>query len=286
MYRAILTEIFVNFDMPIIRLKIDLKKSEILEMKSLRYTLPFFAFSLLLLTWDLFSRYSGWSRNVFPAVTDVVSGMVELTLNGDIMRHAVASLFRVTSGFYLSILFGIPLGVAIGQSKIGQIFLNPLIQFLRPISPLAWIPLSMLWFGIGDKPAIFLIFLAGFFPLVVSTMVAVASIDPIYFLVAANFNLTQYEVTTKVVIPAMLPSVFTALRITIGIAWVVVVAAEMIAVKSGLGYLIIDSRNALRMDYVVDGMIVIGFIGLSLDFIMKRLGHIESLAWNWVGQES
>lgn len=279
--------VFADFDMPLNRLKIDIKKSnDVLKMKSLRYTLPLFAFLLLFLTWDLLSRYSGWSRNVFPSITDVVAGMAELVASGDILRHSAASLFRVTCGFYLSIIFGIPLGVILGRSKIGQIFLNPVIQFLRPISPLAWIPLAMLWFGIGDKPAVFLIFLAGFFPLTVSTMAAVTSINSIYFLVAANFNLNQYEIATKIIIPAMLPNVFTALRITIGISWVVVVAAEMIAVKSGLGYLIIDSRNALRMDYVVDGMIVIGLIGLSLDFIMKRLGRIESLAWSQEMQES
>ncbi len=125
----------------------------------------------------------------------------------------------------------------------------------------------MLWFGIGDKPAVFLIFLASFFPLAVSTTVAVQSISPIHFHVAANFNFSRYEVITQIVIPGMLPSVLTALRITVTIAWLVVVAAEMIAVKSGLGYLILDSRNALRMDYVMNGMIVIGIIGLLLDHI-------------------
>lgn len=267
--------------MPIIRLKTDLKLSyKKMKMKSLRFSLPLLAFSLILLGWDLAGRYGGWSSHVFPGIGELVVGMLELAADGTLIRHSVASLFRVTAGFYLAIIFGIPLGMILGRWKAGQLFLNPVIQFLRPISPLAWIPLSMLWFGIGDKPAVFLIFLAAFFPLVVSTMVAVASINPIYFLVAANFDLNQYEITRKVIIPAMLPSVLTALRITIGIAWVVVVAAEMIAVKSGLGYLIIDSRNALRMDYVVAGMIVIGLIGLALDYIMKNLGEMKSMAWH------
>jgi len=157
-----------------------------------------------------------------------------------------------------------------------------MIQFLRPISPLAWIPLAILWFGIGDPPAIFLIFLSSFFPLVVSTTIAVNRINPIYFQVAANFNLTRYEVITKVVIPAIVPSVVTALRLTVTIAWLVVVAAEMIAVQSGLGYLILDARNALRMDYVMNGMIVIGLIGLTLDGIMRQMGRIESASWGLV----
>ena len=142
----------------------------------------------------------------------------------------------------------------------------------------------MLWFGLGDKPAIFMIFLSSFFPLVVSTTIAVGSINPVYFQVASNFGFSQYEVVTKIVVPAIVPSIVSALRLTITIAWLVVVAAEMIAVQSGLGYLILDSRNALRMDYVMDGMIVIGIIGLFLDYIMKRLGKIESTFWGTLGR--
>jgi NitT/TauT family transport system permease protein len=122
-------------------------------------------------------------------------------------------------------------------------------------------------------------FFSQFFPDGVSTAVAVESIRPTFFQVAANFNFSRYEVLTKIVIPAITPQVITALRMTIAIAWLVVVAAEMIAVQSGLGYLILDSRNALRMDYVMVGMIAIGIIGLLLDFIMRELGNIESTAW-------
>ena len=150
-----------------------------------------------------------------------------------------------------------------------------MVQFLRPISPLAWIPLAMLWFGIGDNPAIFLIFLSSFFSLIVATAISVRTINPIYFQVAANFNFSRKETITKVVIPAITPDVVTALRLTITVAWLVVVAAEMIAVQSGLGYLILDSRNALRMDYVMVGMIVIGLIGLFLDQIMQKLSKQE-----------
>jgi NitT/TauT family transport system permease protein len=254
-------------------------------MKSIQqpFLFPLVTFSVTLMLWELLARHSGWSEQVFPGPVKVFVSMCELICNGAMLRHAVASLFRVTAGFYLAILFGIPLGIVLGRWRTAQQFLNPLIQFLRPISPLAWIPLSMLWFGIGDKPAVFLIFLASFFPLAVSTTAAVQSINPVYFHVAANFNFSRYEVVTKIIIPGMLPSVLTALRITVTIAWLVVVAAEMIAVKSGLGYLILDSRNALRMDYVMDGMIVIGAIGLLLDYVMTRLNRIDSIAWASVG---
>lgn len=206
----------------------------------------------------------------------MLNSMVELFLNGSLLKHTVASLFRVTAGFYLATLLGIPLGIILGRIQIAGLFLNPIISFLRPISPLAWIPLAMLWFGIGDQPAVFLIFLSSFFPITVATTIAVRSINPTYFHVATNFNFSRYEVISKIIIPAITPAVVTALRLTMTIAWLVVVAAEMIAVQSGLGYLILDSRNGLRMDYVMDGMIVIGIIGLLLDFIMHRLAAMSS----------
>ncbi|MBI5249151.1 MAG: ABC transporter permease, partial [Desulfomonile tiedjei] len=205
--------------------------------------------------------------------------MWELIVDGTLIKHSVASLFRVTVGFYLAVCLGVPLGIVIGWWKTGQVIFNSFIQFLRPISPLAWIPLAMLWFGIGDKPAIFLIFLSSFFPLLVSTINAVNHINSLYFQVAANFNFSKLETISLVIFPAILPAAMPALRISLGIAWLVVVAAEMIAVKSGLGYLILDSRNALRMDYVMDAMIAIGVIGICLDRIMVRLNKIESVSW-------
>ena len=237
------------------------------------------AFLVILVMWDALARFSGWSDHVFPDPITVVISLGELIRNGTLLCHTVASLYRVTAGFYLAVVFGIPMGIMLGRLQTFQSLINPLVQFLKPISPLAWIPLAMLWFGFGDKPAIFLIFLSSFFPLVVSTTVAVGNINPTYFQVAANFNFSRWEIITKLIVPAIVPEVVTALRLSVTIAWLVVVAAEMIAVKSGLGYLILDSRNALRMDYVMDGMIVIGLIGLLLDTIVKRLGNIESAQW-------
>jgi NitT/TauT family transport system permease protein len=241
--------------------------------------LPFVTLFFVLLLWELVTRFSGWSGNVFPGPITVLTSMGELMANGTLLKNTVASLFRVSLGFSLAVILGVPIGIILGRLEITKILFNPLIQFLRPISPLAWIPLAMLWFGLGDPPAIFLIFLASFFPMVVSTSVAVETIKPTYFQVAANFNFSRLEILTKIVIPAITPEVITALRMTIAIAWLVVVAAEMIAVQSGLGYLILDARNALRMDYVMVAMIVIGVIGLLLDFIMRSLGNIESTAW-------
>jgi len=232
--------------------------------------------------WELTALTSGWSVSQFPTPGAAAIGMWELIADGTLFKHAVASLFRVTLGFYLAVLVGIPTGMLLGWSKNGQGMFSPLIQFLRPISPLAWIPLAMLWFGIGDKPAVFLIFLSSYFPLLVSTITAVNHINSLYFQVAANFDFTRLETLTKIIFPAILPAIVPALRISLGIAWLVVVAAEMIAVKSGLGYLILDARNALRMDYVVDAMIAIGLIGICLDWIIRQLRNIKSISWGSV----
>lgn len=250
------------------------------EKKPYAHLIPFLGFFALVLVWDLLARFSGWSRQVFPGPVVVLVSMGELVTDGTLVRHLVASLFRVTAGFYLAALLGIPLGILLGMMKTARGLINPLIQFLRPISPLAWIPLAMLWLGIGDPPAIFLIFLSSFFPLVVSTMIAVDNINPTYFHVAANFNFSRLETVTRLVIPAIIPDVVTALRMTVTIAWLVVVAAEMIAVQSGLGFLILDSRNALRMDFVMDGMIVIGLVGLALDWLMRQLGAVDAVSWH------
>ena len=237
------------------------------------------SFSLLLIAWELVTRFGGWSPQVFPGPLPVFRSMGELIANGTLLDHSVASLYRVTVGFYLAAGLGIPLGILLGRFEGFRYIMDPLIQFLRPISPLAWIPLAMLWFGIGDQPAVFLIFLSSFFPLVVGTAISVRTIPEVYFQVAANFCFSRREVVSKIIVPAIVPDVVTSLRLTISIAWLVVVAAEMIAVQSGLGYLILDSRNALRMDYVMVGMIVIGIIGVLLDWVMVRMGRIESASW-------
>lgn len=240
---------------------------------------PVISVLILVGLWQGTVSLGGWSTQVLPAPSQVLTSGWELIQNGLLLKYTVASLYRVTVGFYLAMLLGIPLGIFIGRWQCLKPFINPIIQFLRPISPLAWIPLAMLWFGIGDKPAIFLIFLASFFPLVVATSIAVENINPVYFQVAANFKFSRYETLTHIIIPGIMPAVITALRLTVSIAWLVVVAAEMIAVQSGLGYLILDARNALRMDFVMVGMITIGAIGISLDALMRQLNGIESIAW-------
>ena len=254
----------------------------ILSVTSSPFFMAFVTFFSICLIWQFLVSSYEIKESVFPGPMVVFASFWQHILDGSLLQHTVASLYRVTVGFYLAAIIGIPLGIFIGRNLLARNILNPVIQFLRPISPLAWIPLAMLWFGIGDKPAIFLIFLSCFFTLVVATTIAVASINKVYFQVAANFNFSRADILFKVIVPAIVPDLVTALRLTVSIAWLVVVAAEMIAVQSGLGYLILDSRNALRMDSVMVGMIVIGIIGLVLDYIVKQLGKGEASVWKQI----
>ncbi len=156
------------------------------------------------------------------------------------------------------------------------------MQILRPISPIAWIPVAIIFFGVGDDAAIFLIFLGAFFPIVVACINGVANVPSVYRRAGRNFGLTPPQLLARVVFPAALPQILVGLRIALGIAWLVVVAAEMIAVDSGLGYLVIDSRNSgKRYDLVVAAMLMIGVIGLMLDVAFRRLEKLRSVRWGF-----
>lgn len=219
---------------------------------------------------------------VFPTPAQVVTGTLELVRDGTLFEHIGASLFRVGVGFGLAVLVAVPLGLWMGWVKGAYITLNPLFQMLRPISPIAWIPIAILWFGVGNVSPIFLIFLSSVFPMVVQTTVGVQTIPKRYLRAAANFGVSRRTLFRQVVIPAVLPQVIVGMRIGLGVAWLVVVAAEMIALRSGLGYLIMDSRNAgNRYDLVIAGMIIIGLIGLLLDGLMRLLEGLKMVRWHY-----
>jgi NitT/TauT family transport system permease protein len=180
-------------------------------------------------------------------------------------------------------LIAVPFGVLLGLWRRGELAVNPMLQLLRPISPLAWIPIAILWFGVGDLSAMFLIFLASVLPLTMTTVHAVHNIEGVHLAAGRNFGLTSRELVRSVIFPAILPQLIVGMRLTLGIAWLVVVAAEMIAVNSGLGFLIIDARNAgNRYDLVVAGMILIGAIGVGLDSLMRRLERLPGVRWGYV----
>ena len=220
---------------------------------------------------------------IFPTPLQVATGALELARDGSLWEHIGSSLFRVGAGFGLAMLVAIPIGLWMGWVSSAYATLNPIFQMLRPISPIAWIPLAILWFGVGDVSPIFLIFLSSVFPMMVQTTAGVHTIERRYLWAAANFGVSRFTLFSKVVIPAVLPQIIVGMRIGIGVAWLVVVAAEMIALRSGLGYLIMDSRNAgNRYDLVIAGMIIIGLIGLLLDGATRLLERLKIVRWRYV----
>lgn len=228
--------------------------------------------------WHFAVRWSG--SDIFPTPGQVVTGTLDLIRRGVLFKYVIASLFRVSVGYLLAVFVGIPLGLLMGWFGRARMAFNPAIQVLRPISPIAWIPVAILWFGVSDLAPIFLIFLASLFPITTAAMAAVQNIQLVYIRAARNFGIKGLDLFQKVVFPAALPQILTGLRLALGVAWLVVVAAEMIAVNSGLGYLIIDARNAgKRYDLVVAGMAMIGLIGLGLDWLIRRMETLDEVRW-------
>lgn len=245
-----------------------------------RWLWPILATALFLMFWRWSVIWTG--TKVFPSPGEVQRGLAELVQTGVLWHDIVDSLRRVAIGYFAALGLGIPLGLLFGWYPAVNQVVNPTMQVLRPISPIAWIPVAILFFGVGDDAAIFLVFLGAFFPILVTCVDSVANVPLIYRRAGSNFGLTPPQLLARVVFPAALPQILVGLRIALGIAWLVVVAGEMIAVDSGLGYLIIDSRNSgKRYDLVVGAMLLIGVIGLMLDALFCRLEAVKPVRWGF-----
>jgi len=237
------------------------------------------------IVWQLFSALEVLAPGRIPSPYDIVLGFKELFVPGlpagnSIILHTLFSLLRVLCGFALSICIALPLGIVLGWSRVLREVFTPLIEVIRPIPPLAWIPLAILWFGIGLKSASFIIFLGCFFPILLSTISGVLSVDTILVDAARTLGARKRQLFTKVLLPGATPSIYTGLRIGMGIGWMTLVAAEFTGVKSGygLGYMIMTARDIQRPDLVIAGMSTIGFIGYLLDMLLRFL-EARSLHW-------
>lgn len=229
------------------------------------------SFGVLLSVWQAAVKIGKFNSSLFPGPWKVVKGLAELIENGVLIAGIRDSLVRFFVGYVVAIVCGIFLGLVLGYSEKVWAFINPVVQFIRPISPIAWLPFIVLWFGIGDVPAVVIIFIAGFFPILLSTVTAVQRVDSIYTKVSDNFGLSKAARLRKIVVPCIFPQIMTAIHLALGTAWVFLVAGEMVGAQSGLGYLIIDARNNLRMDLLLAAMVTIGAIGLLLDFLIGLL---------------
>jgi NitT/TauT family transport system permease protein len=194
-------------------------------------------------------------------------------LSGELINDSLGSLYRVVVGFAVGAGLALPLGLAMGASRIVYAWMNPLVQLLRPIPPIAYIPLSILWFGLGNPPAIFLIALGAFFPVLMNTIAGVRQVDGIYLRAARNLGASGPTMFLRVILPAAVPYILTGMRIGIGTAFIVVIVSEMIAVNNGLGFRILEAREYFWSDKIIAGMITIGLLGLAIDAGMNKLNN-------------
>lgn len=200
-------------------------------------------------------------------------------LSGELWGDTLSSLWRVVVGFVIGGGLALPLGLFMGANALGYRLFNPVVQVLRPIPPIAYIPLSILWFGLGNPPAYFLISLGAFFPVLVNTIAGVRNVDGIYLRAARNLGARGFTLFWRVILPAATPYILTGMRVGIGVAFIVVIVAELIAVNQGLGYRIMEAREFFWSDKIIAGMISIGLLGLALDTLMDRL-NAHLLRWH------
>ncbi len=244
----------------------------------------FLLLTVILILWQIFScfiypRFNPTASNILPPPSSVISMGWQLLKNGRLFIHILASLRRIMIGFLIAVVLGVPLGIFMGISGKIRMQVSFLIELLRPIPPFAWLPLALLWFGIGDKESIFLIVIAAIFPIILTSVEGIDRIDIRLIHAAQSLGCEKRRrLLLKIILPAALPSILLGLRVGLGFSWMVLVGAEMVGSISGLGYLILDSRNLILPNLALLGMAIIGVIGYLLDFGIRKLSNLV-LIW-------
>lgn len=236
-------------------------------------------FLIIGIFWQLIITILQINPALFPSPAGVGKAFIELVTVGlkgstsglPLISHVSISLIRFFIGYLVAAVVGIGMGLLLGSFPTLFSYVNPLFQLLRPVAPVAWMPFIVLWFGIGNIPAIVIIFIAGFFPIVLSTTSAIQNLDPIYHKVAQNFGLRKGIYVLKIALPAAMSQIITSLRLALGTSWIFLVSGEMVGAQSGLGFLVMDSKNCLRPDALLAVIIVIGVIGLLLDTLIRLI---------------
>ena len=219
--------------------------------------------------------------SLLPSPSLTARTFIALVANGELPRDAAYSVFRVLCAWSLGAVVGVPLGFAMGRWRRLERVLDPAVELFRPISPLAWIPLAILWFGIDEGGKIFVVFIGTFFPILLNTIAGAKSIDPVLISAGRILGCTNdVSLFRKVVLPASLPHVIVGLRISFGTGWAAIIAAELVAARAGLGYLISNGMEVLRSDFVLVGMVTIGVIGVLFDSVFRWVDH----RYNWMGE--
>ncbi len=237
----------------------------------LKHAKRFALVAFLFAAWEIGVRADVIDKNLFPAPSAVGTAIVQLAQLGLLLKDVTASVIRVTIGFLIASGIGIVVAVILARWEIVSYYVSPIIELIRPISVIAWIPVAILWFGLGDKPAWFIIFLGSFFPIFTNTYVGIRSIAHIHVQAAECLGASKWLFITRILFPSALPYILTGMRIGLGVGWMCVIAAEMIAATSGLGYMIQLARVLIETEKVIGGMIVIGCVGFAMNHFMLYL---------------
>lgn len=250
--------------------------------KNLKFFLPI----LVIFCWEVIAIVVN-NEFILPRVESVLAILAEpltdLFGSGSLLENAYMSIYRVVTGFLLGACVAIPLGILMGRVEWLNDAIDPILQVLRPIPPIAWIPLALAWFRIGFGSILFIIFIGAFFPILVNSIDGVKRVNRTWIETAQIFGASNLQLLIKVIVPAALPTIWTGLRVGFGVAWMSVVAAEMLpGTTSGLGYLIMYAYNFGQIQVIIAGMIVIGLIGLCIDFLLRQVEHRKL---HWQGME-
>lgn len=243
---------------------------------------PVISITGFLLLWQLFSSLNLLNENLLPGPLVVLRKIFRGIVSGPLLNDIFNSLRRVILGFFLGSILGIAIGLICSLRKLAGNFLRPVIEFIRPIPPIAWIPLSILWFGFGEPSAYFLVSLGAFFPAFNGTYLGISQVSPGTVEVAKCHGVDRSFLFWKIILPQSLPSIFSGLRIGLGVSWMIVITAELVGVQNGLGYFIQVSRAQLQTEQVIAGMVIIGAVGLLLSL---TLSVIAKLAMPWKRRE-
>jgi ABC-type nitrate/sulfonate/bicarbonate transport system permease component len=243
-------------------------------MRAPRWALRLLSPLGLLAAWEIASR-AGWLNPLlFPAPSHALTDLGILIADGYLLKALYASMFRVICGFAIAVGAGVVLGAAMARVRLFNELLDPIVELLRPISPLALFPLAILWFGIGDGAKIFIIALAASFPVILNTYAGVRGIDANLFRASRSLGATGYEIFRGIVLPGSLPHIFTGVRLAWGISLIVIIAAEMVGSTVGLGYMVLEAQQTFRTERLFAGIFVIGLIGFVTDLGFRGLRRL------------
>ena len=257
-------------------LSLEIEKANYFATAARENWISFVSFALFLIFWELLCRFEIVGPYQLVPPSEVVTLFIDKFSNANpdgalLYQHAAASLGRALAGFLAAVVIGVPLGLFMGWYPAVNMTARPLFDAIRPIPPIAWIPIAILWLGIGTPAKAFIIFLAAFVPCVINSYTGIRLTNPVLIRVARIYGASNWETFVKIGIPSAIPMIFTGMKLSLNAAWTTLVAAELLAASMGLGYLIQLGRRLARPDIIIVGMLTIGFLGALMSWLLTRI---------------